>query len=46
MIKLLFFIAIRDSCQVIIDTKQQKGLIERDLAPLVLLGEELHDLIS
>jgi hypothetical protein len=42
--QLLFLIATRDSCQVIIDI-YKKGLLERDVATLVLSSKELYDVV-
>jgi hypothetical protein len=45
-----FLITIRGSCQVIIDIEKTKkyflkGKFERDVAPSVLLSEELYDIV-
>jgi hypothetical protein len=50
-VKTSFFIATEGSCQVIIDTKRKKknflkGKAKRDVAPLVLLGEKLYNVVS
>jgi hypothetical protein len=45
-----FFIITEGSCQVIIDIEIindfLKGKIERDVAPPILLGEELYNIVS
>jgi len=51
MVKLFFIIVIRGSCLVIIDTEKNKkdfpkGKTKRDVAPLIMSGEELYDVIS
>jgi hypothetical protein len=42
--KLPFLITTGDSCQVIIDI-YKKGLLERDVATLVLSSKELYDVV-
>ena len=51
MVKLFFIIVIRGSCLVVIDTEKNKkdfpkGKTKRDVAPLIMSGEELYDVIS
>jgi hypothetical protein len=47
--KTFFFIVIRGSCLVIIDTEKKKdfpkGKTKKDVAPLIMSGGELYDVV-
>jgi hypothetical protein len=51
MVKLLFLIATKGSCQVIIDIKKKnkdilKCKVKRDVASSIISDEELYDVVS
>jgi hypothetical protein len=52
MVKLLFLIATKGSCQVIIDIKKKKNKdilkckAKRDVASSIISDEELYDVVS
>ena len=50
MVKLLFLIATKGSCQVIIDIKKNKDILKckakRDVASSIISDEELYDVVS